>query len=74
MPGEVDVTLRGPKGYEVARAAIEMMERAKVWPTALNFELWLHLVADPSGALAVEMQPSCPKCACTIRSVTRASS
>jgi diguanylate cyclase len=56
MPGEVDVTLRGPKGYEVARAAIEMMERAKVWPTALNFELWLHLVADPSCALAVEMQ------------------
>jgi diguanylate cyclase len=56
MPGEVDVTLRGPKAYEVARAAIEMMERAKVWPTALNFELWLHLVADPSGALAMEMQ------------------
>jgi diguanylate cyclase len=56
MPGEVDVTLRGPKGYEVARVAIEMMERAKVWPTALNFELWLHLVADPSGALALEMQ------------------
>jgi diguanylate cyclase len=56
MPGEVDVTLRGPRGYEVARAAIEMMERAKVWPTALNFELWLHLVADPSGALAVELQ------------------
>ena len=56
MPGEVDLTLRGPKGYEVARAAIEMMERAKVWPTALNFELWLHLVADPTGALAQEMQ------------------
>jgi diguanylate cyclase len=56
MPGEVDLTLRGPRGYEVARAAIEMMERAKVWPTALNFELWLHLVADPSGALALELQ------------------
>jgi len=24
--------------------------------TALNFELWLHLLADPSGALAVELQ------------------
>jgi diguanylate cyclase len=56
MPGEVDLTLRGPKGYEVARAAIEMMERAKVWPTALHFELWLHLVADPTGALALELQ------------------
>jgi diguanylate cyclase len=40
----------------VARSAIEMMERAKVWPTALNFELWLHLVADPAGALAVELK------------------
>ncbi|HVM98636.1 MAG TPA: diguanylate cyclase [Caulobacteraceae bacterium] len=56
MAGELDLTLRGPKGYEVARAAIEMMERARVWPTALNFELWLHLVADPSGALAKEIQ------------------
>src|SRR5580698_8868160 len=56
MPGEVDHTLRGPRAYEVARSAIEMMERAKVWPTALNFELWLHLVADPAGALAVELQ------------------
>ncbi len=56
MPGEVDLTLRGPKGYEVARAAIEMMERAKVWPTALHFELWLHLVADPTGPLALELQ------------------
>jgi diguanylate cyclase len=56
MAGEVDLTLRGPRGYEVARAAIEMMERAKVWPTALNFELWLHLVADPAGALALELQ------------------
>jgi diguanylate cyclase len=56
MPGEVDLTLRGPKAYEVARAAIEMMEHAKVWPTALNFELWLHLVADPMGPLAMEIQ------------------
>jgi diguanylate cyclase len=56
MPGEVDLTLRGPKAYEVARVAIEMMERAKVWPTALNFELWLHLVTDPGGALAQEIE------------------
>lgn len=56
MPGEVDLTLRGPKAYEVARAAIEMMEGAKVWPTALNFELWLYLVTDPTGALAIEIE------------------
>jgi len=33
-----------------------MMESAKVWPTALNFELWTYLVADPNSALAKEIQ------------------
>ncbi|MGH6958798.1 MAG: GGDEF domain-containing protein [Caulobacteraceae bacterium] len=56
MSGEVDLALRGPKAYFVARAAVEMMEQAKVWPTALNFELWLHMVADPGGPLAMEIQ------------------
>jgi diguanylate cyclase len=31
------------------------MERHQVWPTALNFELWTHYVADPNGALAREL-------------------
>jgi diguanylate cyclase len=56
MSVELELTLRGPKAYDVARAALEMMERAKVWPTALNFELWLHLVSDPSGELAQEIE------------------
>ena len=56
MPGDADTTLRGPKAYAVARAAIELMEEAKVWPTALNFELWLHMLANPKGALAQEIQ------------------
>lgn len=56
MPDDVEVALRGPRAYEVARRAIELMETANVWPTALNFELWLHVVADPSSALAKEMQ------------------
>ncbi|HUZ11962.1 MAG TPA: GGDEF domain-containing protein [Caulobacteraceae bacterium] len=56
MPGALDGALRGPQGYAVARAAIEMMEEAAVWPTALNFELWLNMIADPKGALAREIQ------------------
>jgi diguanylate cyclase len=56
MPGELDLTLRGPKAYDVARAALDLMERSKVWPTALNFELWLHLISDPSGPLAQEIE------------------
>lgn len=56
MPGELDLAVRGPKAYAVARSAIEMMEEAQVWPTALNFELWLHMLANPKGALAREIQ------------------
>ena len=55
MPGDVDTTMRGPNAYSVARVAIEKMEAAKIWPTALNFELWLHLVADPACPLAQEL-------------------
>jgi diguanylate cyclase len=55
MPGDVEITLRGPSAFGVARAAVDRMEAAKVWPTALNFELWTHLVADPEGALAREI-------------------
>src|SRR6516162_2063545 len=56
MPAETELAVRGPQAYEVARAAIEMMEEAGVWPTALNFELWLHMIANPQGALAREIQ------------------
>jgi diguanylate cyclase len=56
MTDDVDVALRGPKAYEVARVALSMMETSKVWPTALNFELWTHIVADPSGPLAQEVE------------------
>ena len=56
MPDEVEVALRGPKAYELARDAIELMEQAAVWPTALNFELLLHIIADPNGPLAQEIQ------------------
>ena len=56
MPDDVEVALRGPKAYEVARQAIALMESAKVWPTSLNFELWLHVACDPNGALAKDVQ------------------
>ena len=56
MPDDVEVALRGPRAYEVARRAIELMESAKVWPTSLNFELWLHVACEPDGALAKDVQ------------------
>ena len=55
MTGDLEVRLRGPGAYGLARKAIEQMERYGVWPTALNFEIWMHFVADPEGALAREV-------------------
>ncbi len=56
MIADVETVLRGPESYAMARKAIDAMEQNEVWPTALNFELWLHVVADPEGPIAREIQ------------------
>ena len=56
MAAEVESTLRGPQAYTLAREALEQMEGHKVWPTPLNFELWLHYLGDPKGALGLEIE------------------
>lgn len=55
MATDVDQILRGPDAYSIAYKAIELMERHSAWPTAVNFELWIHYVADPEGPLAREL-------------------
>lgn len=56
MSAGVESTLRGPNAYELARKALADMEARHIWPTALNYELWVHFVAHPDGALAQEIQ------------------
>ena len=56
MSSDVDTTLRGPAAYELAKTALSEMESAGVWPTPLNFELWLHYLGNPEGGLAVELK------------------
>ncbi|MGC1302274.1 MAG: GGDEF domain-containing protein [Caulobacteraceae bacterium] len=56
MPTDLRTNLRGPRSYDLARAALAEMERRGVWPTPLNFELWLHIVADPDGPLNAEVE------------------
>jgi diguanylate cyclase len=51
MSADVEVLLRGPKAFDLARKAMDAMEAHHVWPTALNFELWLHFVAAKDGQL-----------------------
>jgi diguanylate cyclase len=55
MPGEVETALRGPQAYELARKALEAMQRRNVWPTPLNFELWVNYVGDPQAPLSREI-------------------
>ena len=55
MASDVELKLRGPGAYELARKALAEMERHSVWPTALNFELWINYVADPESPLGKEI-------------------
>jgi diguanylate cyclase len=55
MGTEVEVILRGPEAYRLARNALDLMAKHRVWPTPLNFELWLHYVCEPHGPLANEI-------------------
>jgi len=52
MAADLDIALRGPEAFSLARNALEAMERHQVWPTPLNFELWVNYVGDPAGPLA----------------------
>lgn len=55
MSSDIDSLLRSPKAYLWARKAIEAMEAHRVWPTSLNFELWLHYVAAKDSDVAAEI-------------------
>ncbi len=55
MSADIETSLRGPKAYGLARKALEAMEAHEVWPTALNFELWLHYVAAKDSPLGGEI-------------------
>ncbi|MBI1197166.1 MAG: diguanylate cyclase [Phenylobacterium sp.] len=55
MSRDIDAILRSPKAYLWARKAIEAMETHRVWPTALNFELWLHYVAVKDSDVAAQI-------------------
>lgn len=56
MAKVVEATLRGPEAYGLARRVLDEMEAAGVWPTPLNFELWLHHLGEPEGPLGREIR------------------
>jgi len=56
MSGEIEAAVRGPEAYALARRVLEDMERRQMWPTPLNYELWLHYKGAPEGLLAREIE------------------
>ena len=56
MGEHVETVVRGPQAYDVARQTLQAMEAAKVWPTPLNYELWLHYISTPDSPLSLEMK------------------
>jgi diguanylate cyclase len=55
MQAQVDILIRGPEAFRLARQALDELERRQIWPTPLNLELWLHFLSEPEGALAQEI-------------------
>jgi diguanylate cyclase len=56
MASNLEDNLRSPEGYELGHTALRELRQVEVWPTVLNFELWLHVLAEPESTLALEMK------------------
>jgi len=56
MSNDIEVSVRGPNAYSLAQEAIRLMELHGVWPTPLNYEIWLYVAGDPTSALAQEIE------------------
>lgn len=52
---DLQATLRGPGAYKLSAKALALMEQHKVWPTAVNYELWLNYAADPKGRIGTAL-------------------
>ena len=56
MPDKVEARVRAPDAYALAQRVLDAMQHDRVWPTPLNYELWLNMLAEPEGALAREIR------------------
>ncbi|MFT4090258.1 MAG: GGDEF domain-containing protein [Asticcacaulis sp.] len=55
MINDIEVSVRSPQAYALAQEALRLMELHGVWPTPLNYELWLHVAGDPASSLSQEI-------------------
>lgn len=55
MNNDIEISVRGPGSYALAAEALRLMQEHAVWPTPLNYELWLYVAGDPECPLAQEI-------------------
>ncbi|MDI7774809.1 diguanylate cyclase [Asticcacaulis sp. EMRT-3] len=55
MNKDIDISVRSPSAYALAGDALRLMQEHGVWPTPLNYELWLYVAGDPECPLAQEI-------------------
>jgi diguanylate cyclase len=56
MTSQLETMVRGPQGHRLARQALDDLERRQIWPTPVNYELWLHYLGEPEGDLGREIE------------------
>jgi diguanylate cyclase len=55
MSVDLEIVLRGPVGFSLARKTLDAMEAHQVSPTPQNFELWLHFVGSKGSPLGLAL-------------------
>lgn len=55
MSKDIEMSVRSPSAYALAGEALKLMQEHGVWPTPINYELWLYVVGDPECPLAQEI-------------------
>jgi diguanylate cyclase len=56
MSSLIDTALQTPHAWSLARKVVEAMEREKVWPTSVNYALWLQALMEPKGEAATALR------------------
>lgn len=55
MNNDIEISVRSPAAYALAAEALRLMQDHGVWPTPMNYELWLYVAGAPESPLAQEI-------------------
>jgi diguanylate cyclase len=52
----IENIIRGPQAYTLGQMTLAAMEKHRIWPTPINYELWMYYVGAPDSPLALELK------------------